>query len=348
MAGKKKAPRAQASDDSGPERDGDDAEEPKRKVGAAAKRKALSERAVVPAAKRRKNSLDATCGRCGANSSKVQFHMVAGSDGKSQVPSTSCLRCYVPFAKCWSFDYNWTELCAKCKNDPKLAADYEQTCAIEEGAAKDFPTQSVSGRTISGYRVAHNLALVQQKDFATVFGSKLPANAIDLRYAKMPDHNGTPSKGVLIQHPMLPWTDVQVFHEVRTEVVSEHMAASSCLRSGQGESSYKAERKAMFSKMPVGLRIMSKVPTLEAIKKQFRAAELAQGTTVGGDDNEDDDAEGVESGESESEGGDALFEVGDGAADEGGEDKGQPEGDDSDEEGSLGKASFVWIPSGGP
>lgn len=61
---------------------------------------------------------------------------------------------------------------------------------------------------MTGYRVSHNLVLVQPRDFKKVFGTSLPPSAIDLRLSTLVDTSGTKTKGVLMRHPLLPWTDV--------------------------------------------------------------------------------------------------------------------------------------------
>ena len=202
-------------------------------TASAAKRKVrpANERSQIPAGKRRRAG-DVLCGRCGASSSKTDFYMVPGSTG--EVPSTACMRCYIPYYKCWAAEYEWPDLCAKCKDDATLQDVFEQTCKAQEGVMKHFPEQAVVGSVVTGYRLVHNMAFVHEHDFKSAFGTDLAASAINKRYDHLTDYTGSVMRGVLVQHPQKPWMDVEVFTETHCRLDTHHLPTSSSLRAGQG------------------------------------------------------------------------------------------------------------------
>lgn len=273
--------------------------DPERAPSPAPRRKATCKRAAAtsskdgPAAGKKRRTGDFLCARCGQSSGKADFHMIEAPGG-AKTPSTACLRCWLPWHKCWKATYSWPELCAKIKEDPTIAKSFEKTAAIEAGEVlKDFAEQSVTGATVSGYRVVSHLALIEAKDLSSVVGSGLAPSAVNLRYDKVLDSAGNPIRGVLIRHPQKPWTDVEIFSEVRCSMDTLHLPAPSCLTSAQAGSTLKSEKRSMVQGWPVSLKNIMKAPTLDSLKAQFQAADRASGNGAG-EESPADEAEGEE------------------------------------------------------
>jgi len=254
---------------------------------------AVADRFAIPAAKKSKRGGgDATCSRCKDRSSKVPFHEVLLGNG-TRTASTACKRCHDAFKKCWSHQFSWVDICTKCHMDKATDEAYEKTCAIHAGEMeRDFPPSSVVGSCVAGYTVSNRLAIVWEKDIPSVFGSQVASRGLVLE--KLPDASGGFSKGIVIQDPNRPFTELQVYMDVSLGKITEHMPASSCLDVKQVEPAYKAEKSAMVKGWPKSVRAWAKAPTLADLKIGAAAAEKACGEGSSSDEADDEDEDGEE------------------------------------------------------
>jgi len=204
---------------------------------------------------------------------------------------------------------DWADTCVKCSSIAKTGEAFEKTCQIEEGnATKDFCEESVGSNITTGYKIKDNYAILWEKDIpkALALGSEgCTTRALGLKLERLPDSNGNFGKGILVQNPDKPWTDVEIFTQVSFNKDTVQMPASSCLQKDQGTHSMKLAKAEWTKRLPGGLKRFSKAPALDDLKK--RAATHVAAT---GEPSDDEESEQEEEEEEERHRGDRLDERG--------------------------------------